>query len=369
MKIGRAYMVVGAGLLLAGCSQLGFFSRPAQIRAPAVKVAVKPVPKPRPAIVAAVVTDVVDTVAVATVVETPAPEPIVVNPATTNTAKSNAATDLARITPPVIVTDACMADLTARIPERAQNAMSGSVLVKQTMDLSGPERDNVVSGQILAGNVPSFLRNLIPVNFSGRAHGQTVRITICVTPDYLSVGDDADFVRVPLGLPAAAKVADHFDFLLPTTKMVDAIYAQAQVHLIPRPMQASAQMSSTNYFWQHNQTIEAQRSEAGDASGLLTAGQKKDLVLSNVLRRAPGRVAIYGWQRENGKPIQPLSTVHGERYADYSHGIRLVSETAFVDGAVEKLSDILQNPDLASIVSNEGPIARSQILLAAVSKH
>ena len=30
----------------------------------------------------------------------------------------------------------------------------------------------------------------------------------------------------------------------------------------------------------------------------------------------PDRVAIYGWHRPDGRPIQPLSTVHGFRYAD-----------------------------------------------------
>ena len=49
-------------------------------------------------------------------------------------------------------------------------------------------------------------------------------------------------------------------------------------------------------------------------------------------RANPGKIAIYGWHRLNGAPIQPLSTVHGACYADYSHGIRLVSETVLVDG-------------------------------------
>ena len=45
---------------------------------------------------------------------------------------------------------------------------------------------------VLAGNVPDFLRNLVPVTFTGG--GAT--ITICVAPDYLAVGSDRDFVRV-----------------------------------------------------------------------------------------------------------------------------------------------------------------------------
>jgi hypothetical protein len=42
-------------------------------------------------------------------------------------------------------------------------------------------------------------------------------------------------------------------------------------------------------------------------------------VLKQRLWLQAGRVAIYGWQRAGGTPIQPLSNVDGAGYADYSH--------------------------------------------------
>jgi hypothetical protein len=57
----------------------------------------------------------------------------------------------------------------------------------------------------------------------------------------------------------------------------------------------------------------------------------------------PGRVAIYGWHRPDGNPIQPLNTVHGIRYADYSQGVRLVSDTAYVGGKATPLLTLLQD--------------------------
>jgi hypothetical protein len=231
-------------------------------------------------------------------------------------------------------------------------------------DVSGTARDQVMTAQVLSGNVPTFLRHLQPVLFSGRLpDGGSVQVVICVTPDYLAVGTDQDFVRVPLGLPAAAEVADRLDFLLPTTRMVDAIYAQARIHLAPRPMPAGEQMRSTEYFWRHNQTVSAQRASFGQPEHELVAGQKKDVVLSRRLLTVPGRVAIYGWHRSDGDPIQPLSTVHGERYADYSHGIRLVSATAFVNGVARSLQDLLQDPVIARLLSSEGPIPQPKVLL------
>lgn len=247
----------------------------------------------------------------------------------------------------------------------AHSSSTGSAFVNRIKGLRGPERDNLVIEQVLAGNVPDFLRDLSPVTLSSTAaDGVRTVVTICVTPDYLSVGTDADYVRVPMGLPAASRIAGRLGFLLPTTRMVDAIYRQAAVHLAPAPMAPTSQMESTDYFWRHNHMVDKQLNGSGPS--LLTAGQKKDIVLTNRLRSKPGRVAIYGWHRLNGNPIQPLSTVHGRNYADYSHGVRLVDATAYVNGEPQSLEAILQDPELASIVSSEGRIPQPEELLASL---
>lgn len=115
-------------------------------------------------------------------------------------------------------------------------------------------------------------------------------------------------------------------------------------------------MRSVEYAWRHNQLIGRQRLARGLMPGLLTAGHKKDLVITNRLWLEPERVAIYGWHQGSEHPIQRLSLVHGWRYADYSHGVRLVSAVAYVDGKTRSLLDILEDPDLAPLLSNEGPI-------------
>ena len=77
-------------------------------------------------------------------------------------------------------------------------------------------------------------------------------------------------------------------------------------------------------------------------------------MLSNRLRQLPGRVAIYGWHWAPGHPIQPLSTVHGAQYVDYSHGVRLVSTTVVVDSRPRSIYDVLQDSQLAPVLSREG---------------
>jgi hypothetical protein len=121
---------------------------------------------------------------------------------------------------------------------------------------SGSGRDNAIISEAMRGNVPDHIRALQPVRFTGTVGGRQTEIVICVTPDYLAVGSNSDHVRVPLGLPAALRVADAFDMMLPTTRMVDAIYAQADLRLSPRPMNPGPQMSSTDYFLRHDATLD-----------------------------------------------------------------------------------------------------------------
>ena len=175
-------------------------------------------------------------------------------------------------------------------------------------------------------------------------------------PEYLAIGSDDDFLRIPMNLHTAVAVANRFGFVLPTRKMVDAIYDQSACHFTPQPLPAGPQMTSTEYYRMHNAMIEKQSQARGFPLGALVSGHKKDVVLTNRLITHPGQIAIYGWHRAKGAPIQPLSTVHGAGYADYSHGIRLVAKMAMIDGKLRSVSDILQDSKLARVLSDEGPI-------------
>ena len=243
-----------------------------------------------------------------------------------------------------------------RVPERAPGAPTGTEFSRSVATLAGPERDAAILAQVLSGNLPQFLRHLVPVTL--RSHDSPGTLTVCVLPDYLAIGNDRDFVFVPMGLQAALAIADRLGFELPTPRIVDAIYDEAAVRLKPQPLPAGDAMRSTPYFVHHNEMINEQREAVSAPLGVLTSGHKKDLVLTSRLWQIPGRVAIYGWHRAQGAPIQPLSTVHGARYADYSHGLRLVSDIVYLDGVPRKITDILAEPRLAGLLSSEGPLTR-----------
>jgi len=134
------------------------------------------------------------------------------------------------------------------------------------------------------------------------------------------------------------------------------IYAQAGVKLEPYPFNPQYyDITSLAIFVQHNTVIEQQR--AGYPLGPIVGGIKKDVVLTNLLIGNSDRVAIYGWHRLNGTPIQPLYIGHNYLHVDYSHGIRLVKQKMIVDGQEMFITDVLRDANLCPMISDEGAIA------------
>ncbi|MFZ5952796.1 MAG: hypothetical protein ACOYXC_18985 [Candidatus Rifleibacteriota bacterium] len=247
----------------------------------------------------------------------------------------------------------------ANIPSRSSSAETGSSFMARTANMSRTQKDQAIVQAITSGNMPSFLRQFRDVTVTKTINGRSHTITYKVMPDYLAIGSDSDFVRVPMTPAAAQRIAEAFGCILPTTKMVDDIYRNASTRLNPQTMPPTGQMTSNQYFVEHSRMIETQRRNSGHTQGQLLAGHKKDVVISNRLNNNPNKVAIYGWHRSNGNPIQPLSTVHSEDYADYSHGIRLIQKRVVVDGREMDIEDVLRDPTLCQLLSNEGPISNT----------
>jgi hypothetical protein len=228
---------------------------------------------------------------------------------------------------------------------------------------SGP-REEAIEAQLDSGNLPEALRELKPVKFRREGAGGAVEVTLFVMPDYLAVGSNDDFLLIPMSLRTALKVAERFGFILPTRKIVNAIFRQSAYHLTPQPLPAGPRMRSTAYYELHNRKIAGQRLALCCTPGELIAGHKKDVVVTNHLNHREGKIAIYGWHRPSGDPIQPLSTIHGAAYADYSHGIRLISDVVLVNGKPRSIYEVLEDPELAPLLSDEGPLVQIRALMA-----
>lgn len=244
------------------------------------------------------------------------------------------------------------------IPPRRPDAMTGSEFVRLTIDSRSVDRDSTLYREIIAGNIPESMRQ--PILISERledANGTLHDVTFAVLPDFLAIGCDSDFFRVPLLPHTAQRIADHFGAVLPTCKISHLIHSHSEVKLEPHPMTPDATMTTMPVFARHDSIIEASRIENGMPLNALIAGHKKDIVITNRIADEPDRLFIYGWHHPDGKAIQQLTGVHKDYYVDYSHGTRLVSDEVLIDGKPYSLKQVLTHPTLYRLFSDEaGPM-------------
>jgi len=212
------------------------------------------------------------------------------------------------------------------------------------------EREPLAIQELASGNMPSFLKQFVAIKvYATDSSGKKISAIYYVSPDYLAIGNDQDWARIPLTPMTAQLIADTLQCFLPTRKMVNDIYKQSAVALEPVPLYAYR--DSAISFWHHHLIIEGQRN---NRKGLIS-GIKKDVVISGKVIRdtKSNRVAIYGWHKPDGKPIQPLYTGHVDWYVDYSHGIRLVYRKILVNGKWKDYTEILNDRTLRALLCDE----------------
>ncbi len=240
------------------------------------------------------------------------------------------------------------------LPERNPFSLTGSQLVPVLSPLTREAREERIFQEVLQGNVPAFLRQLVPITYS--ISGKS--ITVYVTPDYMALGSDDDYFLMPMGGPLAQRVANLLGCSMPTRPLVDRIYQAAPLRMAAQPISPSAEMITIPVFWQHRDLVwpVRQANLASHPLGTLVGGHKKDVILSHKIyeelrTNVPKPVVIYGWNWADGSVIQPVYNGHVEWYADYSHGIRLVSDTVLVDSVVHSYRSLLMDASLFTLVS------------------
>ena len=247
---------------------------------------------------------------------------------------------------------------TLNAPPRAPGSVTGSEFQKQFLGVAHAERETAVVRELLAGNSPESSKQLVPVQVRCVDNAEVSHSAIVfVMPDYLAIGDEVDSFRIPLSPNSAVKVADAFGASLITAKISDDIFAAATARLEPHPMTNDHDSMAT--FFEHHRIVESQL--AAHSNKRLVAGIKKDVVFSNALLVKPHKVAIYGWHKPDGRPIQGFYAGHVDWYVDYSHGIRLMSKEVIVDGRPMGLAEVLKDPDLCALLSNEGTLDLAEL--------
>jgi hypothetical protein len=237
---------------------------------------------------------------------------------------------------------------------------SASDFIAAIKNSSRFQREDVAFEYLIDGNVPDHMRTMCEVKYSFVDAGGTGHVArIYALPDYLAIGTSNDKLRIPLFPTTAQKLVDAWNCTMPTPKLVDTLWHAAANKLSPQPWGPpyDSSMMSTSRIVQHNARIEDQIKRLGLDGTKLTGGHKKDVVIGRQLATNKNHVFIYGWHKLDGSPIQKLNSyTHELLYADYSHGVRIVSRVCYVDDVEYDLVWILRDSLLHTMASSEGAL-------------
>lgn len=233
--------------------------------------------------------------------------------------------------------------------------MKATDIIKNLSNSLDSAREHLIQAHLDAEHLPAFISHLKSITVVLDGH----TLVYEVMPDYLCLGEDDDYIHIPMTPPTAKAWMEKHGYSLPTKTMVDQIYKQSEVKV--RPITWDELMK--NEVHKHNrdatetyvmQSKKIQSMFQGSV-GSLVAGHKKDVVLSNALSVAyRGNVAIYGWFNRDGSVIQGLNPIsHKVYYVDYSHGLRMVANKCKLDGYDTTLQDIWKHPKFCKMLHDE----------------
>jgi hypothetical protein len=177
-----------------------------------------------------------------------------------------------------------------------------------------------------------------------------------VAPDYFAIGSDDDYFLIPMTPMTSQTIADELGCALPTRIMVDEIWRAAAVKLVPAPISPSPAMITVPAGRAQRHGARAPRAPPCIRLGH-PRGRAQKGCGNHVNPSARPKVAIYGWHRADGNPIQPLHLGHTANWVDYSHGVRLVAREMTVNGAPTTVEAVLADSALCALLSDEGPVS------------
>lgn len=249
------------------------------------------------------------------------------------------------------------------LADKPTATLAGSDFMRRADTTSFWTLEDIIVETVTAGQVPDALRHFRKITFttpvvdSVEILRKKHKVEMWVLPDYVAIGTNDDFVRMPMGPLAAQRIADALDCTLPTPFLVDRIAEASEGHVDIFPFRPLGNRNSQPIVFQDsNNAINAQFKAYGYEFGQFISGLKKDIVLTYkimTLTEYERNVAIYGWHHPDGRAQQPLFVRHGNFYVDYSHGVRLIYNKVKIDGVEYNIREVLQSPELYRLLSDE----------------
>lgn len=232
--------------------------------------------------------------------------------------------------------------------------MNGSEWLASLPENPGTERDDKILSAISSGLA---VCNWVPVTSTYKNHQATFQV--CEDAVYVVLDDGSRF-RFQVSARLAQLCADALDASLITTKISDLAYQQANVKLGVTVLPAGPDMVTTLKSKTWNEAVEKKRN--GQEGLVRDCG--KAWILSNQLGLHPNQAINYGFYDAHApyankfgiKMWQTLGTRHDSAHTDYSQTLIVMSNACQVDGQEMKVVDVMKDPALCGLVSDEGPL-------------
>ena len=110
--------------------------------------------------------------------------------------------------------------------------LTGTEFMKRVRDnkMTRMQYEAAVFAAVTAGNVPDFVKkqNFTTISIPGKLNGRDVEVKVRVSLDYVAIGTNEDYVRVPLSPLIGQKIARYYGCVLPTKTIVDAIDSESR---------------------------------------------------------------------------------------------------------------------------------------------
>jgi hypothetical protein len=236
--------------------------------------------------------------------------------------------------------------------------------VLQGVPETGSDREELILGAVRNGYYAPVTWSTIQV-----AHGPYIA-KLQVSSDGLRIGDTSESIRLSTGHGTAQLIANDLGSVLPTPKLSDEIWAQADVRIPPltQPWYADGTMGHLSRMIEQSALVDELIAQHGGSAGQLVADVGKDWVITRRLWNSPSRAANYGWLTGAGQSaaatsvggwvIQGIGLAHGLQHVDYSQTLRLIyREVEICDQSscwAEDIYDVIKDPELAPLISHEG---------------
>lgn len=260
---------------------------------------------------------------------------------------------------------------------------------------------------MLSGFMPAFATARVGCTTSAVIDGRFYELLYFVSPTYLAIGEDSDFITWPLSITDLQKYCDANQvsykdsnrvgpaYFIPPKKIIERTWQWTTHKIIPQAMWTEAIGQGAYGGVGGVKLVPAQQAMINDALSRWDGadGKGKGASVSTFLRHKkayctvpnmgdknrfegwyyPGNALKTGWMGANpmtGTPATQRSTEtygkryqngdtggHDSKYCDYSHGCDLVHYDAYINGMMVPFDGVCMDPKFNILVSDQGPFS------------